>query len=116
MIIATKMHMEEELANLFHNVVQIKKRMELYVIQNAIKDIMVLDLYVGRAVPQDLVKEELIAINHHPTEEEQDMRFGQKENVRVKILKAVKRTVLCGILNVETVSTQLDVAFVRQIV
>jgi len=42
---------------------------------------MVLDLYVGRTVPQDLLKEELIAINQHPTEEEQGMRFGQKVNV-----------------------------------
>jgi len=35
MIIAGKMHMEEELANLFHNVLQIKNRMDYYVIQNA---------------------------------------------------------------------------------
>ena len=50
------MHMEEELANLFQNVLQVKNRMDYYVIQNAIKDIMVLDLYVGRTVPQDLLK------------------------------------------------------------
>ena len=92
MIIAGKMHMEEELANLFQNVLQVNKRMDYYVIQNAIKDIMVLDLYVGRTVPRDFLKEELIAINQNPTEEEQDMRFGHKENVREKILKAVRRT------------------------
>ena len=86
------MHMEEELANLFPNVLQVKKRMDYYVIQYAIKDIMVLDLYVGKTVPQDFLKEELIAINQNPTEEEQDMRFGNKENVREKILKAVRRT------------------------
>jgi len=84
--------MEEELANLFPNVLQVKKRMDYYVIQYAIKDIMVLDLYVGKTVPQDFLKEELIAINQNPTEEEQDMRFGHKENVREKILKAVRRT------------------------
>ena len=66
--------------------------MDYYVIQYAIKDIMVLDLYVGKTVPQDFLKEELIAINQNPTEEEQDMRFGNKENVREKILKAVRRT------------------------
>ena len=92
MIIAGKMHMEEELVNLFHNVLQVKKRMDYYVIQYAIKDIMVLDLYVGKTVPQDFLKEELIAINQNPTEEEQDMRFGHKDNVREKILKAVRRT------------------------
>ena len=108
--------MEEELANLFQNVLQVKNRMDYYVIQNAIKDIMVLDLYVGRTVPQDLLKQELIAKNQHPTEEEQDMRFGHKDNVREKILKAVRRTQLCGILFVETVSTQSDVAYVLQIV
>ena len=86
------MHMEEELANLFPNVLQVKKRMDYYVIQYAIKDIMVLDLYVGKTVPQDFLKEELIAINQNPTEEEQDMRFGHKENVREKILKAARRT------------------------
>ena len=84
--------MEEELANLFPNVLQVKKRMDYYVIQYAIKDIMVLDLYVGKTVPQDFLKEELIAINQNPTEEEQDMRFGHKDNVREKILKAVRRT------------------------
>ena len=86
------MHMEEELANLFQNVLKVKKRMDYYVIQYAIKDIMVLDLYVGRTVPRDFLTEELIAINQNPTEEEQDMRFGHKENVREKILKAVRRT------------------------
>ena len=45
MIIAGKMHMEEELANLFQNVLQVLIRMDYYVIQNAIKDITVLDLY-----------------------------------------------------------------------
>ena len=84
--------MEEELVNLFHNVLQVKKRMDYYVIQYAIKDIMVLVLYVGKTVPQDFLKEELIAINHKHTEEEQDMRFGHKENVREKILKAARRT------------------------
>ena len=110
------MHMEEELVNLFQNVLQVNKKMEHYVIQLAKKDIMVLDLYVGRTVPQDLLKEELIAINQNPTEEEQDMCFGMKENVREKILKAVRRTELFGILFVETVSTQSDVAYVLQIV
>ena len=92
MIIAGKMHMEEELANLFQNVLQVKNRMDYDVIQNAIKDIMVLDLYVGWTVPQDLLMEELIAINQHHTEEEQYMRFGPKDNVRDKILKAVRST------------------------
>ena len=110
------MHMEEELANLFQNVLQVLIRMDYYVIQNAIKDITVLDLYVGRTVPKDLLQEELIAINQNPTEEEQDMRFGKKDNVVDTILKAVRRTELCIILNVETVSTQSDVAYVLQIV
>ena len=54
---------------------------------------MVLDLNVGRTVPKDLKMEELIAINQHLTEEEKDMRFGNKDNVRKKILilKAVRR-------------------------
>ena len=108
--------MEEELVNLFQNVLQVNKKMEHYVIQLAKKDIMVLDLYVGRTVPQDLLKEELIAINQNPTEEEQDMCFGMKDNVREKILKAVRSTLLCGILFVKTVSTQSDVAHVLQIV
>lgn len=55
------------------------------------KDIMVLDLNVGRNVPKDLKMEELIALNQHPTEEEMDMRFGNMDSVRKKILKAVRR-------------------------
>ena len=61
MIIAGKMHMEEELANLFQNVLQVKNRMDYYVIQNAIKDFMVLDLYVGKIVHQDFLTLEQIA-------------------------------------------------------
>jgi len=57
----------------------------------------------------------LIAINQHPTEEEQDMQFGIKENVREIIIKAVRGPVSCIILNVETVITQPDVAYVLQI-
>ena len=78
-------------------------------------DFMVLDLYVGRTVPQDGLQEELIAINHNPTEEEQDMQFGLKVNVREKIIKAVRGPVSCIILNVETVITHSDVAYVLQI-
>ena len=77
---------------------------------------MVLDMYVSKTVPKDFLMEELIAINQHPTEEDKDMRFGHKDNVREKILKAVRSTLLCGILFVKTVSTQSDVAHVLQIV
>ena len=65
--------------------------MDIYVINHAMKDIMVLDLNVGRNVPKDLKMEELIVLNQHPTEEEMDMRFGNMDNVRKKILKAVRR-------------------------
>ena len=84
--------MEEELAYLLHNVLQIEYWMDIYVINHAMKDIMVLDLNVGRTVPKDLKMEELIVLNQHPTEEEMDMRFGNMDNVRKKILKAVRRT------------------------
>ena len=83
--------MEEELAYLLHNVLQIEYWMDIYVINHAMKDIMVLDLNVGRTVPKDLKMEELIVLNQHPTEEEMDMRFGNMDNVRKKILKAVRR-------------------------
>ena len=66
--------------------------MDIYVINHAMKDIMVLDLNVGRTVPKDLKMEELIVLNQHPTEEDKDMRFGHKDNVREKILKAVRKT------------------------
>ena len=83
--------MEEELAYLLHNVLQIEYWMDIYVINHAMKDIMVLDLNVGRTVPKDLKMEELIVLNQHPTEEEMDKRFGNMDNVRKKILKAVRR-------------------------
>ena len=57
----------------------------------------------------------MIAINQHPTVEEQDILFGIKENVREKIIKAVRGPLPCIILNVETVITQSDVAHVLQI-
>ena len=73
------MHMEEELANQFLIVKQVYKKMKHYVIHHAELDIMVLDLYVGKTVPQDLLLEELIAIKRNLTEEEQDMRYGIKK-------------------------------------
>ena len=64
---------------------------------------MVLDLFVGKTARPDFLMEELIAINQQPTQEEQDMSFGIKENVRDKIIKAVTRRVSFIILNVEAV-------------
>ena len=48
------MHMEEELANLFQNVLQVKNRMDYYVIQFAKKDFKVSNQYAGRFFLQDL--------------------------------------------------------------
>ena len=91
------MHMKEELENQFQLVLKVNKKMDHYVIQLAKKDIMVWDLYVGKAALPDLLMEELIALNQHPTEEEQE-KF---RNHYVKVHKALRRKDYYGIRNAD---------------
>jgi len=69
-------------------------------------------VYVLMNVLKDLEMMDYIVLNLKLMEEELDMFYGKEINVKVKILKVVRKTDYYGTLNVNLDSIMLDVVFV----